>query len=77
MLELAQGDFMAAFRWNGGGAWKTKEWSPELPTDTAVTMYSLFLTHFGSLCCTYLVVLWMICSLLIRITILLLFPADM
>ena len=39
LRELAHGDFMAAFRWNGGGSWKTKDWTPELPTDTQIVLH--------------------------------------
>ena len=34
--ELATGSCMAAFKWNGGGKWKSKEWTSELPTDSQV-----------------------------------------
>jgi hypothetical protein len=34
--ELSIGELMPDFRWNSGGVWKRKEWSPDLPTDSQV-----------------------------------------
>jgi hypothetical protein len=28
-----------AFRWNGGGNWLGRPWTPDLPTDTHVMLY--------------------------------------
>jgi hypothetical protein len=35
--DLAEGEYMSAFRWNGGGRWKDKDWTPEFPTDSQVS----------------------------------------
>ena len=32
---------MIDFKWNGGGDWNGKDWSPELPTDSALLLYLL------------------------------------
>jgi len=41
--ELAQGSCLAAFRWDGGGTWKEKEWTSEMPTDSQIVVH-LFCT---------------------------------
>lgn len=39
---------MSSFRWNGGGTYKDKEWSPELgPTDTQIIIH-LFCTFMDT-----------------------------
>lgn len=30
---------MGAFKWNSGGRWNNKPWTPELPTDSALVLY--------------------------------------
>jgi len=37
--ELANGSCMATFKWNGGGKWKNKEWTSELPTDSQIVIH--------------------------------------
>jgi len=37
--ELATGSCMATFKWNGGGKWKSKEWTSELPTDSQIVIH--------------------------------------
>eukprot|EP01097_Dermamoeba_algensis_P002126 TRINITY_DN1845_c0_g1_i2.p1 TRINITY_DN1845_c0_g1~~TRINITY_DN1845_c0_g1_i2.p1 ORF type:complete len:352 (+),score=76.72 TRINITY_DN1845_c0_g1_i2:784-1839(+) len=46
--ELAQGAYLSAFKWNGGGVWKGKEWTPELPTDSQILIH-LFCTYMDFL----------------------------
>lgn len=38
---------MPAFTWNGGGEWKGRPWSPELPTDSALIFY-LFASYLAA-----------------------------
>jgi hypothetical protein len=45
--QLAEGHCMPAFTWNGGGEWKGKSWSPELPTDSALMFY-LFASYLAA-----------------------------
>jgi len=47
--ELAsEGDFLASFKWNGGGAWNNQAWGPHLPTDSQILMHAFctFLDEF-------------------------------
>jgi len=46
--ELAEGNCMAAFKWNGGGSWQGKPWSTELPTDSQILIH-LFCAHMDGL----------------------------
>eukprot|EP01117_Protostelium_nocturnum_P002789 TRINITY_DN13712_c0_g1_i1.p1 TRINITY_DN13712_c0_g1~~TRINITY_DN13712_c0_g1_i1.p1 ORF type:complete len:592 (-),score=177.45 TRINITY_DN13712_c0_g1_i1:45-1709(-) len=45
--ELAEGNYMRSFNWNGGGTLKEKEWSPEFPTDSQLVMH-LFSSYMDS-----------------------------
>ena len=37
--QLAEGPCMATFHWNGGGAFNSSLWTPDLPTDSALLLY--------------------------------------
>lgn len=45
---LAQGAVLQSYNWCGGGKWKDKEWSTDLPTDAAIVCH-LFGTHLDEL----------------------------
>lgn len=36
---LAQGSCVQGFRWDAGGPWGSRQWSEELPTDSALLLY--------------------------------------
>lgn len=38
LFTLSEDGFMGKYRWNRGGSWKGKEWTPEFPTDAQVAM---------------------------------------
>ena len=38
-MDLANGSCMMDFKWNGGGSSNGKDWSSELPTDSALLLY--------------------------------------
>ncbi len=40
LRQLAQGSCVAAYNWNGGGAWAGRPWSPDLPNDSVVLLYA-------------------------------------
>lgn len=44
LLALGEGDLLARFKWNGGGPWKDREWTAELPTDSQILIH-LFCTY--------------------------------
>lgn len=35
-LELAEGTSISNYQWNGGGSWKGRKWSHDLPSDSQV-----------------------------------------
>jgi len=39
--ELARGGCMSEYRWNSGGLWQGKEWTPALPTDASLVLHLL------------------------------------
>ncbi len=43
IIELSDGPYLQRFIWNGGGKWRGKEWTPELPTDAQILIH-LFCT---------------------------------
>lgn len=45
---LSQGAVLQAYNWCGGGKWKDKEWTPDLPTDAHIVCH-LFATHLDNL----------------------------
>ena len=38
--ELARGPCLGDFTWNGGGEWAGRPWTPDLPTDSALVLYT-------------------------------------
>ena len=39
LQQLAEGTCMTDYKWNGGGGWAGRAWSPDLPTDMALVLY--------------------------------------
>ncbi|XP_054278113.1 transmembrane protein 209-like isoform X2 [Macrosteles quadrilineatus] len=39
--ELARGGCMSEYHWSSGGMWEGKEWTPALPTDSALVLHLL------------------------------------